>query len=134
MLRPGIQEELNWCKANIDDRWPYQLLELAANGVFTMRRVLRRLVSDMPYYTLSAIREYLDTADISNAKRKNLLDFLEKINRYDLLDEKRIKEKFKNGKKRLKQLKKLGINPVTIEARAGIPYLPSLEQLIAAGL
>ena len=101
-----------------------------------MRRVLRRLVSDMPYYTLSAIREYLGTTDISNAKRKNLLDFLEKINRYDLLDKKRIKdkEKFKNGKKRLKQLKKLGINPVTIEARACIPYLPSLEQLIAAGL
>ena len=99
-----------------------------------MRRVLRRLVSDMPYYTLSAIREYLGTTDISNAKRKNLLDFLEKINRYDLLDEKRIKEKFKNGKKRLKQLKKLGINSVTIEARAGFPYLPSLDQLIAAGL
>ena len=136
ILRPGIQEELSRCKANIDDRWPYQLLELAANGVSTMRRVLRRLVSDMPYYTLSAIREYLGTTDISNAKRKNLLDFLEKINRYDLLDKKRIKdkEKIKNGKKRLQQLKKLGINPVTIEARAGIPYLPSLEQLIAAGL
>ena len=96
-------------------------------------RSRRRRLSAYPD-TLSAIREYLDTADISNAKRKNLLDFLEKINRYDLLDEKRIKEKFKNGKKRLKQLKKLGINPVTIEARAGIPYLPSLEQLIAAGL
>ena len=132
----AVGAELSRCKANIDDRWPYQLLELAANGVSTMRRVLRRLVSDMPYYTLSAIREYLGTTDISNAKRKNLLDFLEKINRYDLLDKKRIKdkEKFKNGKKRLKQLKKLGINPVTIEARAGIPYLPSLEQLIAAGL
>ena len=134
ILRSGIQEELSWCEANIDNYWPYQLLELAANGVFTMRRVLHKLVPNQPYYTLLEIRKYLDTTDISSTKRKNLLDFLEKINRYNLLDEKRIKEKFENGKKRLKQLKKLGINPVTIEARAGIPYLPSLEQLIAAGL
>ena len=127
MFHSGIKEELNWCTANIDDHWPYQLLELASNGEFTMRRVLHKLVPDLPYYTLSEIRGYLDTTDISNAKRKNLLDFLEKINRYDLLDEKRIKEKFEKGKKRLKQLKKLEINPVTIEARAGISYLPSLD-------
>ena len=132
VLRPGIQEELNWCEADIDDRWSYQLLELAANGVFTMRRVLRKLVPDLPYYTQSAIREYLDAADISNAKRSHLLCFLHKINRCDLLDEKRIKKDFDNGKKRLKQLKELKINPVTIEARAGIPYLPSLDQLVAA--
>lgn len=99
-----------------------------------MRRVLHKLVPNQPYYTPLEIRKYLDTTDISSTKQKNLLDFLEKINRYDLLDEKRIKEKFENGKKRLKQLKKLGINPVTIEARAGIPYLPSLDQLIAVRL
>ena len=134
ILRPGIKEELSWCTANIDDRWPYQILELADNGAFTMRRFLHRLVSDMPYYTLSAISEYLATTDISSAKQSHLLCFLHKINRYDLLDEKRIKKDFDNGKKRLKQLKELKINPVTIEARAGSPYLPSLDQLIAASI
>lgn len=112
------------------------MLRMTTGGVKNAVSVDSRAAAYSASISRSFSSLYLGTTDISNAKRKNLLDFLEKINRYDLLDKKRIKdkEKFKNGKKRLKQLKKLGINPVTIEARAGIPYLPSLEQLIAAGL
>ena len=33
-----------------------------------------------------------------------------------------------------KQLKKIGVNPVTIEARAGISFLPSVPQLINLGI
>lgn len=96
-----------------------------------MYRIICRLVSDAPYYTLSAAKKYLAAQDISYAKKTHLIAFLSEINQSKLFDKERIKRKFSNAKKRFKQLKSLQINPATIEVRAGISYLPSLNQLIS---
>lgn len=47
---------------------------------------------------------------------------------------KEIEENIPNGAKRWKELEELDVNPVTIKARAGISYLPSLPQLVKLGL
>lgn len=96
-----------------------------------MHRIMRRLVPDAPYYTLSAAKKYLATLDISYAKRTHLIAFLSEINQLRVFDKERIKRKCSNPKKRFKQLKNLQINPATIDVRAGISYLPSLNQLIS---
>lgn len=131
LLRPGILEELERYMLYKDASWSSQLFDLAANGGSIMYRIICRLVSDAPYYTLSAAKKYLAAQDISYAKKTHLIAFLSEINQSKLFDKERIKRKFSNAKKRFKQLKSLQINPATIEVRAGISYLPSLNQLIS---
>ena len=124
-------EQLSIPKGHI---WPALMMDLSAHGTAIMWKTAGRLVPDSPYYTLREAKGVIrQCQQCSVSKRQNLMDFLEKINRYDQLDRKQI-QSFPNGKKRLKQLKKIGINPVTIEARAGIPYLPSVPQLITLGI
>lgn len=130
LLRPGILGELERYMLYIDNPWPSQLFDLATNGDSIMHRVICRLASDAPYYTLASAKQYLAAMNISYAKIAHLIDFLSKINQLKLLDKKRIKRDYKNTKKRFKQLKKFQINPVTIDARAGVFYLPSLNKLI----
>lgn len=131
LLRPGILEELARSIPYIDAPWSSQLFDLAVNGVSIMHRIMRRLVPDAPYYTLSAAKKYLAALDISYTKRTHLISFLSEINQLKVFDKERIKRKCNNTKKRFKQLKNLQINPATIDARAGISYLPSLNQLIS---
>ena len=67
--------------------------------------------------------------DFHRPKKEKLCGFLTHINRYKHVDTHAL-SMTKNGKKRLEQLDSLGINPVTIEARSGISFLPSLQQLV----
>ena len=113
--------------------WYLLMDALCCHGEEIMLRLFQRLVPDAPYYTLAKAKERIlwDT-DFSSSKKWKLIEFLEKINRHAKVDTNSILQ-FKNGKKRLKQLRSIGINPVTIEARAGISYLPSLPQLVSIG-
>ena len=96
---------------------------------------LKKLVPDLSYYSISSAKDYLWSADarISSTKQKNLLAFLCQLSRYEHLSKKEIEENFPNGANRWKELEKLGVNPVTIEDRVGISYLPSLPQLVTLG-
>lgn len=133
LFRSGIVQELERLSIRSDFPWTNQIVILATYGEAIMRQVMKKIVPDSKYCSLKQAKEYIQQAeDLSPAKRTHLIQFLLEVNQYDVLDAKHIKD-FTNGKKRLKQLKKLGINPVTIEARAGISYLPSLPQLISLG-
>lgn len=100
-----------------------------------MDRALKKLVPDLSYYSISSAKDYLWSADsrISPTKQKNLLAFLCQLSRYEHLSKKEIEENIPNGAKRWKELEELDVNPVTIKARAGISYLPSLPQLVKLG-
>ena len=106
---------------------------LCCHGEEIMLRLFQRLVPDAPYYTLAKAKERIlwDT-DFSSSKKWKLIEFLEKINRYAKVDTNSILQ-FKNGKKRLKQRRSIGITPVTIAASAGMSYLPSLQQVVSIG-
>ena len=133
LFSQGIDQQLQ--QFSLDRYRPWYLLmdALCCHGEEIMLRLFQRLVPDAPYYTLTKAKERIlwDT-DFSSSKKWKLIEFLEKINRYAKVDTNSILQ-FKNGKKRLKQLRSIGINPVTIEARAGISYLPSLPQLVSIG-
>lgn len=134
LFSSGIAYQMEQLSIPKDRIWPALMMDLSAQGTAIMWKSACRLVPDSAYYTLREAKGVIrQCQQYSVSKRQNLMDFLEKINRYDQLDRKQI-QSFPNGKKRLKQLKKIGINPVTIEARAGIPYLPSVPQLITLGI
>ena len=133
LFSKGIDQQLQ--QLSLDRYHPWYILmdTLCYHGKEIMLRLFQRLVPDSPYYTLSKAKELiLQDPDFPSSKKWKLIEFLEKINRYAKLDTNSILQ-FKNGKKRLKQLRTIGINPVTIEARAGISWLPSLPQLLSIG-
>ena len=133
LFAQGIDQQLQQLSLDRYHPWYIVMDALCYHGEEIMLRLFNRLVPDSPYYTLAKAKEHiLQDSDFSSSKKWKLIEFLEKINRYGQLDTNSILQ-FKNGKKRLKQLRTLSINPVTIEARAGIPCLPSLPQLISMG-
>ena len=133
LFSQGIDQQLQQFSLDKYRSWYLLMDALCCHGEEIMLRLFQRLVPDAPYYTLAKAKERIlwDT-DFSSSKKWKLIEFLEKINRYAKVDTNSILQ-FKNGKKRLKQLRSIGINPVTIEARAGISYLPSLPQLVSIG-
>ena len=133
LFSQGIDQQLQQLSLNRYHPWYILMDALCYHGEKIMLRLFNRLVPDSPYYTLAKAKERIfQDSDFPSSKKWKLIEFLEKINRYAQLDTNSILQ-FKNGKKRLKQLRTLGINPVTIEARAGISCLPSLPQLISMG-
>ena len=135
LLRRGIIEELDRWSICRDSQWTEHLLELSSKGETIMGYALKKLVPDLSYYSISSAKDYFWSADahISPTKQKNLCTFLLQLSRYEYLSKKEIEETIPNGVKRWKELEKLGVNPVTIKARAGISYLPSLSQLVTYG-
>lgn len=135
LFRQGIIDELKYWNICTGLQWTEHLLRLSVKGETIMDRALKKLVPDLSYYSISSAKDYLWSADarISPTKQKNLLAFLCQLSRYEHLSKKEIEENIPNGAKRWKELEELDVNPVTIKARAGISYLPSLPQLVKLG-
>ena len=106
------------------DTWPQQLIYLNRYGNLLMRKILKRLIQPGDYFTLKQASDII-TFHLPERKAKKLIEFLKEINRPSKVDVSTIKQR-KNGKKRLRQLTDLNINPVTIDVRASCLFLPSL--------
>lgn len=79
---------------------------------------------------IQAILDKLPIKRYSCRMELKRLDFCQNV---IVPNQKYINENIPNGAKRWKELEKLDVNPVTIKARAGISYLPSLPQLVKLG-
>lgn len=129
LLSAGIREQMK--RHNIDRtlRWSKQMLALSEVGLDIMCSVIDMVIPNLSFYSLQGAEMIIRHADCTNAKKQNILDFMLNANRISRLDAARLKV-CKNGKKRLRQLYELGINPITIEARAKIASLPSIQLLL----
>ncbi len=107
------------------ESWDEEFLFLAEHGDWIMPKVLGKAILPGDYYCLSTARRRIEEQAHIGLNTQALIRFLKAINDSSRVDPKSIKS-HPNGKNRLKQLLSLGINPVTIESRAGIDYLPSL--------
>lgn len=123
VLTPGICHFKNTGRLIIDT-WPQQLIYLNKNGNLLMWEILKRLIQPGDYFTLKRAADSI-IFHLPGAKAEKLIEFLKEINRPSKVDVSTIKQK-KNGKKRLRQLTDLNINPVTIDVRASCLFLPSL--------
>ena len=123
VLTTGIRhlKSIGWL---ISDTWPQQLIYLNRYGNLLMRKILKRLIQPGDYFTLKQASDII-TFHLPERKAKKLIEFLKEINRPSKVDVSTIKQR-KNGKKRLRQLTDLNINPVTIDVRASCLFLPSL--------
>lgn len=111
------------------DRWEDAITYLAENGVEIMMLHMKRVVPDASYYTLQAAAKKMDTTGYQKRRKRNMIEFLEWINRRKQRDLYTIKQ-LPSGKRRVRQLLEVGINPVTIGARHHCAeVLPSLQQL-----
>lgn len=129
LLRDGIRSQMKKLNIDRDVLWPDLLLKLNASGLFIMSDLLDMLVSDATYYSLDAARTVIALSNFSEHKKKKLGQFLSLSNHCLTQDQSRLRQ-MKNGPKRLRQLRELRINPVTIEVRAGIHMLPSVQALL----
>lgn len=123
LLSEGIQHMCRKFLLNTVD-WVTQFYNLSQHGAEITNYILSKLIFPGSYYSLDAAR-YLISASFRPAKAAKLIQFLTDLNRSQVVDKKAIKD-YPNGKHRLQQLLDCGINPVTIECRAGISCLPSL--------
>lgn len=123
ILAPGIRH-LESIGRLISDTWPRQLIYLNGYGEMIMGKILKRLIQPGYYFTLKRAADIISSR-LSEVKAEKLIEFLREVNRPSKVDAAIIKKR-KNGKKRLRQLADLNINPVTIDVRATYSSLPSL--------
>lgn len=111
-----------------DDNWTECFRFLCSIRELTIVEVLSKVISPGDYYSLQEAVCQLYESGKSYKKLDRLHSFLKDINRSKIVDVQAISNnrEYINGKKRLRQLCRRNINPVTIEARAGIDHLPSL--------
>ena len=111
-----------------DDNWTECFRFLCSIRELTMVEVLSKVISPGDYYSLQKAVCQLYESGKSYKKLDRLHSFLKDINRSKVVNVQAISNnrEYINGKKRLRQLRRCNINPVTIEARAGIDHLPSL--------
>lgn len=105
--------------------WQEQLLVCGTTGEKIMSSILQKVILSGDYYTFCNAAAVIQNSSYSPKKKENILRFLRKINTFSVLDAPSIKTQA-GGKKRLSQLRTLGINPVTIEENIEISFLPSL--------
>lgn len=118
-------------KYNLDDRdWTVFLPEISKEGEKIFRYVLLKLLPEGHYYSLSKAREIISESNFYQNKKKNLIEFLTVINQKRTINLQEIRS-IKNGKKRLRQLAELQINPVTIVTREQCVALQSIPSLIS---
>ena len=117
------------CDMQSDTSCLDKLSEFSEAGRFIMVDVINKIFPYSPYFSLRKARELIYQSDFHRPKQGKLCGFLAHINRYRHVDTHAL-SMTKNGKKRLEQLDRLGINPVTIDARSGIPFLPPLQYLV----
>ena len=129
LLRNGIRSQIEKRNIDRDIVWPDLLLKLSASGLFIMTELLDLLIPDSTYYSLDAARILIALSDFREHKKEKLGQFLYQVNRNLTLDRSKLQQE-KNGAKRLRQLNDLNINPVTIESRARIDMLPSIQDLL----
>lgn len=132
LLRDGILRILKNCEYGVETKqvWTHQLCLLAQNGASIMEKCFNKISSYAPYHTLSEAKEIIGRSSYYCGKQENLVEFLTQINQCKTVDLRLIRST-SNGKKRLEQLAQLGINPITISARAKVAVLPSPQQLIS---
>lgn len=129
LLRNGIRSQIEKRNMDCDIVWPDLLVKLSKSGLFIMSELLDLLVPDATYYSLDAARILIALSDFREHKKEKLGQFLYRVNHNLTLDRSKLQQE-KNGAKRLRQLHELNINPVTIESRAGIRMLPSVQALL----
>ena len=109
--------------------WTEQICLLSEIGATIMEKRFNKIALQAPYVTLAEASKVINSSSFSQSKKAELIDFIENINRYKTVDIAQIRAS-SNGNNRLSQLSRLGINPITIEARARIDILPSPQQLL----
>lgn len=109
--------------------WNVFLLEIAKKGDEIFLHVLSKILPEGHYYSLDTARDIILDSDYYQNKKEALIDFLTEINMKKTINLHEIR-RTKNGRKRLLQLKRLQINPVTIAYRKKAIALPSLFSLI----
>lgn len=129
LLRPGIRQQMEKLKISKNICWPDLLVKLSKSGLSIMLSLIDMMVPDKNFYSLNDAKTIILNTNFKFSKKENLIDFLCSSNRNKMLDVSKIKM-LKNGKKRLRQLYELDINPVTIDARSGINMLPSVQALL----
>lgn len=113
--------------------WRSQILSFSKHGAEIMADTLEKIFLCSPYSSLEAASEIISKTSYSRSKKDEIFSFLKDVNRCKRVDKFELRHQ-KNGKNRLEQLTMLGINPVTIEARSDISFLPSLCQLVQDGI
>lgn len=129
LLRDGIRRQIEKLDITSSIAWPDLMVKFSEAGPSIMSDLLDQLVTDSTYYRLDKARTVIECSGFRRNKTDKLCEFLSKINQKQSLDTSKIR-KMKNGEKRLQQFYDLDINPVTIEARAGINTLPSIQELL----
>ena len=118
-------------KYNLDDRdWTVFLPDLSKAREKIFRYLLLKLLPDGHSYSLIKAREIISESNFYQNKKKNLIEFLTVINQKRTINLQEIRS-IKNGKKRLRQLAELQINPVTIVTREQCVALQSIPSLIS---
>lgn len=129
LKREGLRRQREALHIDCASTWPDLLVQLSQAGLSILFDLLDQLSADAAYYTLEAARVRIQGADFRRQKKEKLCRFLSEANRRLSLDTSAICG-MKNGRKRLGQLSALNINPVTIESRAGLETLPSVQELL----
>ena len=88
------------------------------------------------YYTLEGAKKIIDAqSDITDSKKGKMIKHLRESNNFKNLWE--AKQSFGNNSlfnKYLKQIRELGINPVIIPRRKGVPFLPNLREALVRAI
>ena len=124
LLPDGISHIREKLKVEAKD-WLTLLQELNYSSAQIICNVLNKLIPQGMYCSLAFAKIIIQNSHFYQHKKQALIEFLSSVNRFSHIDTNELKKR-KNGKKRLRQLMALNINPVTIDARSNILFLPSL--------